>query len=39
MEDWKMAKLVWGCVRRSSAASLTQSLTLYLTLALQNKNR
>ena len=37
MEDWKMAKLVWGCVRRSSAASLTQSLSL--TLALQNKNR
>ena len=39
MEGWKMAKMVWGCVRRSSAASLTQSLTLSLTLALQNKNR
>ena len=37
MEDWKMAKMVWGCVRRSSAASLTQSLTQSLTL--QNKNR
>ena len=39
MEDWKMAKMVWGCVRRSSAASLTQYLTQSLTLALQNKNR
>ena len=39
MEDWKMAKMVWGSVRRSSAASLTQSLTQSLTLALQNKNR
>ena len=39
MEDWKMAKMDWGCVRRSSAASLTQSLTLSLTLTLQNKNR
>lgn len=39
MEGWKMAKMVWGCVRRSSAASLTQSLTQSLTLALQNKNR
>ena len=39
MEDWKIAKMVWGCVRRSSAASLTQSLTQSLTLALQNKNR
>ena len=39
MEDWKMAKMVWGCVRRNSAASLTQSLTQSLTLVLQNKNR
>ena len=39
MEGWKMAKMVWGCVRRSLAASLTQSLTQSLPLTLQNKNR